>query len=78
MKTALQCRAENNAKIQARGIHCFPNLPYLHEQNEVKIRTAHEIATRAVASLLTTLAALEQENDNYANEREFIQSEIKL
>ena len=76
MKSAIQRRAENNAKIQARGIHCFPNLPYLHEQNEVKTRTAREIATRAVASLLTTLAALEQENGNYNNERAFIQSKI--
>ena len=76
MKSALQRRAENNAKLQARGIHCFPNLPYLNEQNEVKTRTVREIATRAMASLLTTLAALEQENGNYDNERAFIQSKI--
>ena len=76
MKSAIQRRAENNAKLQARGIHFLPELPYLNEQNEVKTRTAHEIATRAVASLLTTLAALEQENGNYNNERAFIQSKI--
>lgn len=76
MKSAIQRRAENNAKLQARGIHFFPDLPYLNEQNEVKIRSAREIATRAVASLFTTLAALEQENGNYDNERAFIQSKI--
>lgn len=76
MKSAIQRRAENNAKLQARGIHFLPNLPYLNEQNEVKTRTAPEIATRAVASLFTTLAALEQENGNYDNERAFIQSKI--
>ncbi|MGF6148328.1 Uncharacterised protein [Kingella potus] len=76
MKSAIQRRAENNAKLQARGIHCFPELPYLNEQNEVKIRSAREIATRAVASLLTTVAALEQEHGNYAKEREFIQNKI--
>jgi hypothetical protein len=76
MKSAIQRRAENNTKLQARGIHFFPELPYLNEQNEVKIRSAREIATRAVASLFTTLAALEQENGNYGNERAFIQSKI--
>ncbi|MCD8212573.1 MAG: DUF4272 domain-containing protein [Campylobacter sp.] len=52
-------------------------LPTLIGKDEARRRSVEEIARRAVACLITILAALEQNNGNYENEREFLLGKLE-
>ena len=53
-------KAASIAKLQARGIPCLDSLPVIEAADAARIRSAEEIARRAIACLIAIQAAFAQ------------------
>ena len=76
-KTPESRKAQNIEKLKKLDIPHIDWLPMLDGKNEVRKRSVEEISRRAVACLIAILAALEQNNGNYGNEREFLLGKLE-
>lgn len=61
-------KAASIAKLQAENIPAIDWLPVIESVDKARIRSAEEIARRAIACLITIQAACEQNEDNYDDE----------
>ena len=59
-------KAQSIAKLQDRGIRYLDSLPVIEAADEARIRSAEEIARRAIACLIAIQAACEQNDGNYS------------
>ncbi|WP_169784895.1 DUF4272 domain-containing protein [Campylobacter curvus] len=76
-KTPESRKAQNIEKLKKLDVPYIDWLPMLDGKNEVRKRSVEEISRRAVACLIAILAALEQNNGNYENEREFLLGKLE-
>jgi hypothetical protein len=61
-------KAASIAKLQAENIPAIDWLPVIESVDKARIRSAEEIARRAIACLITIQAACEQNDGNYNDE----------
>ena len=59
-------KAASIAKLQARGIPCLDSLPVIEAADAARIRSAEEIARRAIACLIAIQAAFAQHDGSYS------------
>ena len=59
-------KAASIAKLQARGVPCLDSLPVIEAADEARIRSAEEIARRAIACLIAIQAAFAQHDGSYS------------
>lgn len=59
-------KAASIAKLQARGVPCLDILPVIEAADEARIRSAEEIARRAIACLIAIQAAFAQHDGSYS------------
>ena len=68
MKTAEQRKQESIAVLQSQNIPWIEHLPVIETADEVRLRSAEEIARRAIACLITIQLACDRQNQENAEE----------
>lgn len=73
MKTPQQRKEESIFKLKSQSVPYIAWLPFIESADEIKLRSAEDIAKRAIACLLVIQAACDLNNDQFDDEtRTFI------
>lgn len=77
VKTPEERKAASIQRLKKEGIPYIEHLPVIESAEQVRPRSLEEIARRAITSLLIIQAALDIENNNNEESRQWLQDKLQ-